>query len=274
MSKDAQKKLAPLFEAMRKQAGGELPTNITFEQAKAMLDAFVKSEPGGPVAAGYKEGLELLRQVMPPDEDPNSPKAKKKRRIIEAAAKLFAKNGVRKTSIDEIARRAQVAKGTVYLYFEGKSALLMQAIVHEKTRYAAKLQPLFSGELSPEDMLRAWLRVFFQGMEEMPIISRLMSGDREIIVALEDLGDSVGMNVVGVQADVVAQMIDNAAAPHRYTKEEIHDRATVLLALLYTASQIFDERLRDGIPRDRFAGLLADILVDGLVGLRPEKHTK
>ena len=36
----------------------------------------------------------------------------------------------------------------------------MQAIVHEKTRYAAKLTPLFSGELAPDEMLRVWLRVF------------------------------------------------------------------------------------------------------------------
>lgn len=43
--------------------------------------------------------------------------------IIEAADRLFTRFGYRRTSMDDIAREAGVAKGTLYLYFTSKEAL-------------------------------------------------------------------------------------------------------------------------------------------------------
>lgn len=43
--------------------------------------------------------------------------------IIAAGEKLFGRFGYRRTSMDDIAREAGVAKGTLYLYFDGKAAV-------------------------------------------------------------------------------------------------------------------------------------------------------
>ena len=43
--------------------------------------------------------------------------------IIEAADRLFTRFGYRRTSMDDIAREAGIAKGTLYLYFTNKEAL-------------------------------------------------------------------------------------------------------------------------------------------------------
>ncbi len=43
--------------------------------------------------------------------------------IVEAAGSLFAQFGYRRTSMDDIAREAGVAKGTLYLHFASKEAL-------------------------------------------------------------------------------------------------------------------------------------------------------
>src|SRR4029077_15350321 len=45
--------------------------------------------------------------------------------IVLAALELFTRYGYRKTSIDDIARAAQVAKRTVYLHFENKAAVFL-----------------------------------------------------------------------------------------------------------------------------------------------------
>jgi AcrR family transcriptional regulator len=45
--------------------------------------------------------------------------------IVLAGLKLFAQYGYRKTSIDDIANAAQVAKRTVYLHFENKAAVFL-----------------------------------------------------------------------------------------------------------------------------------------------------
>jgi len=68
-----------------------------------------------------------------------SPKSSIKRRrrkearpseIIDAALALFVEKGFAATRLDEVARRAGVAKGTLYLYFESKE-ILFQSVVKE-----------------------------------------------------------------------------------------------------------------------------------------------
>ena len=55
-------------------------------------------------------------------------KEAKKSSLLQAALDLFLEKGVSKTSISEIAERANVAKGTFYLYFKDKDALLEQLL--------------------------------------------------------------------------------------------------------------------------------------------------
>ncbi len=56
-------------------------------------------------------------------------KNKKKGNIMQAAYDCFVEHGISKTSIDEIVKRANVAKGTFYLYFKDKSDLSEQIFV-------------------------------------------------------------------------------------------------------------------------------------------------
>ena len=58
----------------------------------------------------------------------------RERAIVKAAGHLLAEVGVDKTTMSGIARRAGVAEGTVYLYFENKTALLraVQATFYER----------------------------------------------------------------------------------------------------------------------------------------------
>src|SRR5262245_26394074 len=49
----------------------------------------------------------------------------KRTRILQAAVKVFARKGYFGARVAEIARRAGVADGTIYLYFESKEALLV-----------------------------------------------------------------------------------------------------------------------------------------------------
>lgn len=63
------------------------------------------------------------RTAGPKQRDSTKPSA-----IVLAALELFARYGYRKTSIDDIARAAQVAKRTVYLHFENKAAVFLAII--------------------------------------------------------------------------------------------------------------------------------------------------
>ncbi len=61
-------------------------------------------------------------------------KQKKKNTIEEIAFKMFCEKGIGNTSIDEIVKAANVAKGTFYLYYKSKNDLIEHLILREASR--------------------------------------------------------------------------------------------------------------------------------------------
>jgi AcrR family transcriptional regulator len=56
-------------------------------------------------------------------------KEDRKERILAAAREVFFETGIRPATVDAIAARAAVAKGTVYLYFETKETILAHLLL-------------------------------------------------------------------------------------------------------------------------------------------------
>ncbi|MGC9125542.1 MAG: TetR/AcrR family transcriptional regulator, partial [Caldisericaceae bacterium] len=52
----------------------------------------------------------------------------KRERIISVALDLFLENGFARTSVEEIASNASIAKGSFYNYFDSKDKLLEQIV--------------------------------------------------------------------------------------------------------------------------------------------------
>ncbi len=55
-------------------------------------------------------------------------KERRRKTIMKAAKKLFFKKGLENTTMDEIAEKAELGKGTLYLYFLSKEILAMSII--------------------------------------------------------------------------------------------------------------------------------------------------
>lgn len=55
-------------------------------------------------------------------------RGERRRQIIEAALAVFAEKGFNAAKVSDVAARAGVSQGTIYLYFEGKEQLLVQAL--------------------------------------------------------------------------------------------------------------------------------------------------
>ncbi len=55
-------------------------------------------------------------------------KEQRRKTIMKAAKKLFFKKGLENTTMDEIAEKAELSKGTLYLYFQSKEILAMSII--------------------------------------------------------------------------------------------------------------------------------------------------
>jgi AcrR family transcriptional regulator len=61
-------------------------------------------------------------------------------RILDAAAELVERWGYNKTTIDDIARQAGVAKGTIYLHWKTRDELFWTLLTREDIRMAEKLK--------------------------------------------------------------------------------------------------------------------------------------
>lgn len=71
---------------------------------------------------------------MPPSPSPESPRRRRKEarphELTAAALALFTEKGFAATRLEDIAARAGVSKGTLYLYFDSKEALF-EAVIRE-----------------------------------------------------------------------------------------------------------------------------------------------
>jgi AcrR family transcriptional regulator len=56
--------------------------------------------------------------------------ARTRESILAAAQECLRELGIRRTSVEEVARRAQVARGTVYLHFSDKNTLVTAVLLH------------------------------------------------------------------------------------------------------------------------------------------------
>ena len=52
----------------------------------------------------------------------------KQMEILKAAVDLISERGFERTTVDEIAARANVGKGTIYLYFKNKEEIFIDII--------------------------------------------------------------------------------------------------------------------------------------------------
>jgi AcrR family transcriptional regulator len=69
--------------------------------------------------------------------DSNNPE--RAQRILDAAADLIAHYGYDKTTVDDIARKAGVSKGAIYLHYKGKEDLFEALLLRESERLSEQL---------------------------------------------------------------------------------------------------------------------------------------
>lgn len=197
--------------------------------------------------------------------DTADPKTRKRLRILEAASALFVEQGYRRTSVDQVAQRAGVAKGTVYLYFATKLELLIAAVAMEKKEYLGRLRPLFDASLPPKVRLKNWLEAALVMVREMPITSRLIAGDGELSAIQAELPPALLQQQDEIRIGFLGRLIEAASLPHRWTADELRERIQVLVGLAHFSPQLPKEAVRGDLSVERYAARLADVVVEGLV---------
>ncbi|WP_326833879.1 TetR/AcrR family transcriptional regulator [Amycolatopsis rhabdoformis] len=111
---------------------------------------------------------------------PDEPNRERADRILDAAAELLVRWGSRKVTIEDIARRAGIGKGTVYLHWRTKDslfgALLMRASVRLLENSAAELAA------DPRTVLpHRYFRSTFLLTTADALLSAMLNNDTELL---------------------------------------------------------------------------------------------
>jgi AcrR family transcriptional regulator len=78
----------------------------------------------------------------------------KKQAILKAAWTRIKHYGYDKTTVDEIARDAGIAKGTVYIYYESKQDIMLALAEQTNRNLLDELREIADGNLPPEKKVR------------------------------------------------------------------------------------------------------------------------
>ena len=94
-------------------------------------------------------------------------KAERPQEILEAAFAEFSRNGYATTTLDRIAERAGVTKGTIYVYFDSKEQLFISMVLDFTKGAHETVQEMFqSHDGSTADLLRAQFSFIYQHIVE------------------------------------------------------------------------------------------------------------
>ncbi len=181
-------------------------------------------------------------------------------RLLEAGEELFGRVGVRKTSIDEIARETGIAKGSFYAFFPSKEALFLAVIRRIEVRARVRMDREYDAlDLPLRERIRWLLLHQFRLIEEYPVI-RLNFRKEEMLAVIRKTGPEA--------------MAENAEADDRFLREYLNrwreegalegidpEEAIGMIKAIYFLSMSRDEI---GGGYEKVTELLADTLARGL----------
>ena len=85
----------------------------------------------------------------------------RRRQIIDAARSLLFERGLQATSINQIAKRAELAVGTIYFYYASKEELFAELQEEGLKLLTEKIQQTSAAEESPQERLRAMAMAYY-----------------------------------------------------------------------------------------------------------------
>jgi TetR/AcrR family fatty acid metabolism transcriptional regulator len=137
-----------------------------------------------------------------------------KPRIIRAGLKVFTRKGYFKATVDDIAKEAGIAKGTVYLYFKDKPSLYICTIDEHFNGAIRFLQDIQKEPISNADKLRRiateWLDYMLKSKSSFPMFSmENINLSRKIAKAIKSMIPARLGDIVQLVAGIIDDGIKN-----------------------------------------------------------------
>ncbi len=150
--------------------------------------------------------------------------------LLDAALELFVEKGFAATRSEEVARRAGVSKGTLYLYYPSKEELFKAVVRQKLSQLIAEGQDMvgsFAGSTS--DLLRTLMQVWWERFGNTPA-----AGIHKVIIAevrnFPELAQFYADEVIVPAERLFSSAVARGIARGEFRALTVHDVAHALMA--------------------------------------------
>lgn len=126
-------------------------------------------------------------------------------RMLDAAGDLLLAHGYRKVTVDDVARRAGVGKGTVYLHWPSKLELFAAVLVRDAVGITEDLLAAMRADPA-EVLLHRSLRTTYLLVMRRPFARALYTGDQELVGAVAT-DSKIGLDLAARKAETTPELL-------------------------------------------------------------------
>jgi TetR/AcrR family transcriptional repressor of uid operon len=178
-------------------------------------------------------------------------------RVATAALEQFAEYGIRRSTIDDIARRAGVSHMTIFRRFNNKQGLVAVVIAREIRLAMEELDRVSEPEGSLEDELVRGLAFIVPYVRDHPLFDRLLRSEPEFLLPLLTVD---GGPVLRLYRSLIAQRLRSDVASGRAAPADV-DRAAEVIARLAISLLLTREGLITLDDRGSLVALVRELLL-------------
>lgn len=188
----------------------------------------------------------------------------KRDEILEAAVRLFSTYGYHKTTMDQIAREAEVAKGTLYWHFSSKKDLFLGMVQADLERYFLFLEKLRDDQekTSQEKVETLMNQRFTPFNERQSIMKEVMSHQESIDKEFKKKMFEIRQKHLDLLEDIFTQGIEN---------DEFVISDPCIAAVAFMGMNVAISAHRGLIPKEKQAQMtqvLKDLIFHGILKSR------
>ncbi len=171
----------------------------------------------------------------------------KRELILSVAARLFARQGFHKTSVEEIARAARVGKATIYQLFRDKTGLLGEVYRRKGVEIRERMvREIVPGEGTVNQLLKR-LSIYWDFCSSDPLFSEFLDhGDVQELEAIPEF-DAIEDEAVALIGSVLAEGIERGEIRPMPTELAAHILFRIGFYLTHHGRDLFTKFSPDAI---------------------------
>jgi AcrR family transcriptional regulator len=175
-------------------------------------------------------------------------------RILDAAARLLLRYGHDRTTINDIAREAGIAKGSVYAHWRSRDRLFLALLRREQAVLLTQVRDRLRSAERPAD-LELLLAESVRAYQRSPLVIAVMTRDAEILGSLARAAAEEGRPTGGITELVATLRAEGLVRTDRTLPEQITVLSAVYLGYFLTAPLMPDDFR---VPDEAVPGLVAE----------------